>query len=287
MSVRLANLGGRACLVVGAGVVDVEARSGRRFSADPMAALGQWDALADWARGLREGDATAPLRVDALGPPVPRPAKVFAIGLNYRGHAAEAGMELPTTPMVFTKFPSCLAGPESDVVLSSDFVDWEVELVVVVGRGGRQIAEERALAHVAGYCAGQDISDRRLQFSDKPPQFCLGKSLDGFGPTGPVLVSLDEFPDPNDLALTCDVAGERMQAARTSDMIFGVPSLVAYLSRYCTLEPGDLVFTGTPAGVGSTRSPRRYLRAGEEIVSTVERIGTLRNRCVAGAAGAG
>ena len=266
--------------MVGEGLVDVEERSGRRFSADPMAAMRDWAPLADWARGLRAGDATAVLRTEELGPPVPRPAKVFAIGVNYRAHVAEAGMELPKTPMVFTKFPSCLAGPSADVVLSSAFVDWEVELVVVVGRGGWHIPEERALEHVAGYCVGQDISDRRLQFSDKPPQFCLGKSLDGFGPTGPAVVSLDEFADPNDLALTCDVAGERMQDARTSDMIFGVPTLVAYLARHCTLEPGDLIFTGTPSGVGSTRNPRRYLRADEEIVSTIERIGTLRNRCV-------
>jgi len=280
MSIRLANLRGRATLVVGEGLVDVEERSGRRFSADPMAAMRDWAPLADWARGLRAGDATAVLRTEELGPPVPRPAKVFAIGVNYRAHVAEAGMELPKTPMVFTEFPSCLAGPSADVVLSSAFVDWEVELVVVVGRGGWHIPEERALEHVAGYCVGQDISDRRLQFSDKPPQFCLGKSLDGFGPTGPAVVSLDEFADPNDLALTCDVAGERMQDARTSDMIFGVPTLVAYLARHCTLEPGDLIFTGTPSGVGSTRNPRRYLRADEEIVSTIERIGTLRNRCV-------
>jgi len=280
MSIRLANLRGRATLVVGEGLVDVEERSGRRFSADPMAAMRDWAPLADWARGLRAGDATAVLRTEELGPPVPRPAKVFAIGVNYRAHVAEAGMELPKTPMVFTKFPSCLAGPSADVVLSSAFVDWEVELVVVIGRGGRHIPEERALEHVDGYCVGQDISDRRLQFSDKPPQFCLGKSLDGFGPTGPAVVSLDEFADPNDLALTCDVAGERMQDARTSDMIFGVPTLVAYLARHCTLEPGDLIFTGTPSGVGSTRNPRRYLRADEEIVSTIERIGTLRNRCV-------
>jgi 2-keto-4-pentenoate hydratase/2-oxohepta-3-ene-1,7-dioic acid hydratase in catechol pathway len=280
MSVRLANLRGRATVVLGEGLVDVEERSGHRFSADPMAALRDWAPLADWARGLRAGDATAALRTEELGPPVPRPAKVFAIGVNYRAHVAEAGMELPKTPMVFTKFPSCLAGPRADVVLSSAFVDWEVELVVVIGRGGRHIPEERALEHVAGYCVGQDISDRRLQFSDKPPQFCLGKSLDGFGPTGPAVVSLDEFVDPDDLALTCDAAGERMQDRRTSDMIFGVPALVAYLERHCTLEPGDLIFTGTPSGVGSTRDPWRYLRPGEEIVSTIERIGALRNPCV-------
>jgi 2-keto-4-pentenoate hydratase/2-oxohepta-3-ene-1,7-dioic acid hydratase in catechol pathway len=120
-----------------------------------------------------------------------------------------------------------------------------------------------------------------MQFADKPPQFSLGKSLDGYGPIGPVLVSLDAFADPNDLALTCDVGGERMQSGRTGDMIFGVAGLVAYLSRFCTLEPGDLIFTGTPAGVGSTRDPRRYLSVGEEIVSTIEGIGTMRNRCVA------
>jgi len=156
-----------------------------------------------------------------------------------------------------------------------------VELVVVIGRRGKNITECDALAHVAGYCVGQDISDRRLQFADKPPQFSMGKSLDTFGPLGPALVSLDEVRDPNDLALTCDVGGERMQDARTSDMIFGVPALIAFLSSLCTLEPGDLIFTGTPSGVGSTRTPRRYLAAGEEIVSTIEGLGTLRNRCVA------
>ena len=167
-------------------------------------------------------------------------------------------------------------------MLSSDYVDWEVELVVVIGRGGRGISETRALERVAGYCVGQDISDRRIQFTDRPPQFSLGKSLDTFGPIGPALVSLDEVADPNDLALTCDVGGERMQDARTSDMIFAVPALVAFLASMCTLTPGDLIFTGTPSGVGSTRTPRRYLAAGEEIVSTIEHLGTMRNRCVGG-----
>jgi len=281
MSVRLANVNGRASVVLGAGIADVERASGGRFPADPTALLGRWDEVLGWAGGLGAGAATGPLDEARLGPPVPRPAKVFAIGVNYRGHVEEARMEMPKTPMVFTKFPSCLAGPRADVVLTSDFVDWEVELVVVIGRGGRHIAKAQALAHVAGYTAGQDISDRRLQFADKPPQFCLGKSLDGYGPCGPALVSLDAFEDPNDLALTCDVGGTRMQDARTSDMIFAVPELIAFLARRCTLEPGDLIFTGTPAGVGSTRDPRRYLKVGEEIVSTIEGIGTLRNRCVA------
>jgi 2-keto-4-pentenoate hydratase/2-oxohepta-3-ene-1,7-dioic acid hydratase in catechol pathway len=281
MSVRLANAHGRGSLVVGSGLVDVERASTGRFSPDPMALLERWDVFLDWARGLHEGHAEAPANEGDFGPPVPRPRKVFAIGVNYRAHAAEAGMDTPKTPMVFTKFPSCLVGPRAQVELSSTFVDWEVELVVVIGRRGHRIPEERAFDHVAGYCIGQDISDRRLQFADRPPQFSLGKSIDTYGPTGPALVSLDAFPDPNDLAITCDVSGERMQEARTSDMIFAVPALVAFLSGRCTLEPGDLIFTGTPSGVGSTRTPRRYLVEGDEIVSSIERIGTMVNRCVA------
>jgi len=281
MSIRLGNARGRACLLIGDAILDVERASGGRFAADPMAAFTDWRGFVDWATGRRAGEAEGPL-VDAdLGPPVPRPRSVFAIGLNYRDHAREAGLELPKQPMVFTKFPGCLAGARGDIVCHSERVDWEVELVVVVGRGGRGIAERDALAHVAGYTVGQDVSDRRLQFSDVPPQFSLGKSLDGYGPIGPAVVSLDAFADSNDLALTCDVSGERMQDGRTSDMVFGVPALIAYLSRWCSLAPGDLIFTGTPAGVGSTRDPRRYLAPGDDVVSTIEGIGTLRNHCVA------
>jgi 2-keto-4-pentenoate hydratase/2-oxohepta-3-ene-1,7-dioic acid hydratase in catechol pathway len=280
MTVALANLKGRASLVVGDHIVDVERASNGKFAADPMAVVGRWDDFAGWAAGVGPGAATAALNEAELGPPIPRPAKVFAIGLNYRTHAQEGGLPLPSQPMVFTKFPNCLVGPRADVVLSSGYVDWEVELVVVFGRHARNVPEARAFEVVAGYCVGQDISDRKLQFSDQPPQFSMGKSIDTFGPLGPALVSLDGIPDPNDLRLTCDVGGERMQDARTSDMVFSVPQLVAHLSRFCTLEPGDIIFTGTPAGVGSVRNPRRYLKPGEEIVSTIEHLGTLRNRCV-------
>ena len=268
-------------MVLGTRLADVERASGARFSADPMALLQCWDDFVEWAHGLGAGAADTVLREDELGPPVPRPTKVFAIGMNYREHAKEAGLEIPGSPVVFTKFPSCLVGPRADVELSSSYVDWEVELVVVIGRRGRRVAEDRAFEHVAGYCVGQDISDRRIQFADKPPQFSMGKSIDTFGPIGPALVSIDAFANPNDLGITCDVSGERMQSARTSDLIFSVSQLIAFLSGMCTLEPGDLIFTGTPAGVGSTRDPRRYLKAGEEIVSAIEGIGTLVNRCVA------
>jgi 2-keto-4-pentenoate hydratase/2-oxohepta-3-ene-1,7-dioic acid hydratase in catechol pathway len=282
MSLRILNAKGRAGIQFGSRFADVERASGGRFSSDPMHLLQQWESFRDWAAGLSESGADAAVNESDLGPPVPRPTKIFGVGLNYRSHAAEAGLETPKAPIIFTKFPSCLAGPRADVELSSAFVDWEVELVVVIGRRGRRIAEAQAFEYVAGYCVGQDISDRMIQFADKPPQFSMGKSIDTFGPTGPAVVTVDSFPDPNDLALSCEVSGEKMQEARTSDMIFSVAELVSFLSRGCTMEPGDLIFTGTPGGVGSTRNPRRYLREGEVIVSTIEHIGTMKNRCIAG-----
>jgi 2,4-diketo-3-deoxy-L-fuconate hydrolase len=261
--------------------VDVEERSGGAFSADPMEVLGNWDAFSDWARRQEVREEDPDLDPVRLGPCAPRPQQVFGIGLNYRDHAAEAGLDIPETPMVFTKFPSCLSGPYCEIALTSDRVDWEVELVVVMGRQARGVAQEQALDTVAGFCVGQDISDRRLQFSDRPAQFSLGKSAPGYGPIGPEVVSLDALEDPGALVLSCEVGGERMQEGHTRDMIFSVPELVAYLSRYCTLEPGDLIFTGTPAGVGSVRSPRRYLAPGDVITSEIEGLGGLVNRCVA------
>ena len=279
MTIRLANADGRATLLVGDGVVDVERASGGRFPAEPMGAMAHWDALAEWAADLDDSAADGPIDLSVLGPPVPRPGKIFAVGLNYATHARESGMAVPAQPSVFTKFPTCLVGPTADVVLPSAFCDWEVELVAVVGRGGRRIAEHEALDHVAGYCIGQDISERRVQMAGNPPQFSMGKSFDTFGPTGPAIVSLDAFADPLDVGLWCDVSGERVQDGRTRDLIFNVPALVAYLSGICTLEAGDLIFTGTPDGVGTARTPPRYLREGDTIVSAIEGAGTLTNLC--------
>ncbi len=280
MPIRVANYHGRAVLLLEGGLIDVGQASKGAFGPDPMSVLGHWDAFCDWAVGAG-GQPTEPFDEAELGPCVPRPGSVFGIGLNYRAHAEEAGLDRPSRPMVFTKFPSCLAGPRSDIYLFSDRVDWEVELVVVIGRAGTRIAEGAALDHVAGYCVGQDISDRRLQFSDKPPQFSMGKSRETFGPVGPAIVSLDAFADPNDLGISCEVAGERMQDSRTSDMVFAVPELVSYLSGICRLQPGDVIFSGTPSGVGAVREPRRYLKVGEIVVSTIENVGSLVNRCVA------
>jgi 2-keto-4-pentenoate hydratase/2-oxohepta-3-ene-1,7-dioic acid hydratase in catechol pathway len=280
MGIRLANVAGRAALVVGDRVVDLEHRSQGAFSSDPMAAFQRWAELRDWADAIEPTGGEPLLDQVTLAPCVPRPSKIFGVGLNYREHAREAGLDLPKQPMIFAKFPSCLAGPRADVVLTGGRVDYEVELVVVIGRRGRRIDPTQAADHVAGYCVGQDISDRALQFADRPPQFSLGKSADTYGPIGPAVVSLDSFADPDDLAIRCEVSGETMQDDRTSGMIFSVSELLAYLSRYCTLEPGDLVFTGTPAGVGSVRDPRRYLEPGDVITSEIEGVGALRNRCL-------
>jgi 2,4-diketo-3-deoxy-L-fuconate hydrolase len=280
MPVRLANLNGRAVLLVGDGWVDVERGSGGRLPSDPMAALRRWDDLREWGAGLTAPDEGLMDAVD-LGPCVPRPAKVFGVALNYRTHAEETGAELPPAPSIFTKFPSCLAGPGAPVVLPSEFVDWEVELVAVVGRGGRDVSEASALDHVAGYCVGQDYSERRVQMTGARPQFSMGKSYDSFGPIGPAVVSLDAFADPDDLAITCDVGGERVQDGRTSDLIFSVSELVSYISSICTLEAGDLVFTGTPSGVGVARQPPRFLKPGDVVVSTIEGIGSITNTAVA------
>lgn len=282
---RFVNWDGRLGLDVGGRVIDVHERSAGRFPADPMGALngpqGQWEELCAWSAEQAAGAGDPVLDAARLGPPVPRPTQVFAIGLNYRDHAEEASLPLPTSPMVFTKFPSCLVGPNADVPLTSERVDWEVELVVVIGREASRVPAARAFDYIAGYTAGQDISDRAMQFKDKPPQFSLGKSATAFGPIGPALVTLDEFEDPDDLKLRCWVGDDLMQESSTSNLIFPVAELIESLSRYCVLAPGDLIFTGTPAGVGSTRDPRRYLVAGETIRSEIEGIGELSNLCQA------
>ena len=278
---RFGNVGGRMQLVVGDGMVDVEAASAGRLPADPVAALERWDALAEWARSAAgASEPTAPLAGAALLAPVPRPRQVFGVGLNYRLHVAEGARDVPEEPAVFTKFPSCIAGPTSEIPVGSETVDWEVELVVALGRAARRVPVERAWDHVAGLMVGQDISDRAVQ-RRPPAQWSLAKSFSGFGPTGPFLVTVDDVPDRDDLELGCSVNGEEVQKARTSDLIFPVPELVSRLSHIVTLWPGDLIFTGTPSGVGYARTPPRFLHAGDVLTSYIEGIGELRNRCVA------
>lgn len=275
---RLLNVEGRAALEHDGHWYDLASVSGDPTLADPMVAVARHRELSTHQESLGKHQPDGPVELERLGPCVPRPSKVFAIGLNYRSHATESNLPLPPAPLTFTKFPSCLTGPAADIVLSGDAVDWEVELVVTVGRRCRRISSEEAWAHVAGLTLGQDVSDRVVQLTGNPPQFSLGKSFDTYGPIGPALVSVDSFADPDDIELWCDVGGERMQHARTSDLIFSVPELIAYLASICTLEPGDLVFTGTPSGVGGPRG--RFLQADEILESGAEGIGRLVNRCV-------
>ena len=277
---RVVNAAGRLGVEIDGRTLDVETRSAGQFSSDPMAIFATWDALRDWAGAQTATDEDPLTDPTLLGPPVPHPTQVFAIGLNYRDHAEEANLPLPSSPMVFTKFPSCLAGPTASVPLTSDRVDWEVEQVVVIGREASRVSAADAYEYVAGFSCGQDVSDRRMQFKDKPAQFSLGKSATAFGPLGPALVSLDEFENPDDLTLRCWVDDELMQESTTANLIFSVGELIEGISRYCVMRPGDMIFTGTPAGVGSVREPRRYLKEGETIRSEIVGIGELMNRCV-------
>ncbi|MFJ1766944.1 fumarylacetoacetate hydrolase family protein [Amycolatopsis sp. NPDC088138] len=276
---RIATLSGRLVLVTEAGAIDVEQASERRFSADPQAIYDRWAEFRDWAAGASH-DAAVPFAESDLGIPVPVPRQIFGIGLNYRDHAAEAGLGLPDSPTVFTKFASSLTGPSGEIALPGP-TDWEVELVAVIGVAARDVPAERGWEHVAGLTIGQDLSDRTLQLAGPVPQFSLGKSRPGFGPIGPFVVTPDEFADPDDLALECDVNGESVQKSRTSELIFSVPELVSRLSAVLPLWPGDLIFTGTPAGVGMARSPQRFLNPGDELVSTIEGIGRMHHRFTA------
>lgn len=284
---RFATVADRLAVVVDDRAIDVADASQQRFGPDPMAAFDRWPELVDWAATIPAGLAAPTDRADpsGFGPPVPRPRQVFALALNYPLHAAEARLEAPTDPLVFTKFPSCLTGPDAVVTLPGDQVDWEVELVVAIGRGGHRIPAEKAWTHVAGLTVGQDLSERRVQLAGPRPQFSLGKSFPGFGPTGPVLVTVDELANPDDLELSCSLNDTVVQRSRTAEMIFPVPELVARISAICPLLPGDLIFTGTPAGVGHGLTPRRYLRPGDVLVSRVEGIGELRTRFAAAPVG--
>ena len=228
-----------------------------------------------------EGTALAEMHLLA---PVPRPGKVVAIGLNYHAHASEQKVALPKAPLIFAKFPTTVIGPGEairwDPALTVQ-VDYEAELAVVIGRRARNVDVAEALDFVLGYTCANDVSARDLQFGDG--QWVRGKSLDTFCPLGPVVVTRDEIPDPGTLAIVCDVSGVRMQASTTADLIFSVAAIIAHCARAFTLEPGDVILTGTPSGVGVFRDPPRFLHDGDEVAIEIERIGRLVNPCREGA----
>jgi 2-keto-4-pentenoate hydratase/2-oxohepta-3-ene-1,7-dioic acid hydratase in catechol pathway len=221
-------------------------------------------------------DVASPAR---FGPPVAGIGKIIGVGLNYRDHAAETKLPLPKEPTLFLKPTSALAGPRDDVLIPRDSggIDWEIELGVVIGQAGVYIAENAAMDHVAGYCIGIDFSEREFQFN-RGGQGFKGKSSDTFAPLGPWLVTTDEVPDPHALALRLAVNGTVRQDGHTREMIFSVPELVSYISRFMSLQPGDVILTGTPAGVGLGQTPPAYLNASDEVVATIDGLGEQRHR---------
>lgn len=217
-----------------------------------------------------------------LGAPVGNVPKFLGIGLNYRDHAEETGLPIPEAPIVFAKTTNCISGPNDPVLAPPNWnrMDYEVELAVVMGASAKYVAKEDALGYVAGYCICNDVSERGVQ-KGGPAEWIKAKGHDTFGPLGPWLVTTDEIPDPQTLDLTLDLNGARMQTGSTSTMIFGVAELVSYISQYMTLEPGDVITTGTPPGVGMARNPRVFLKPGDEMVLRVSGLGEQHLKVVA------
>lgn len=215
-----------------------------------------------------------------LGPPVPDAGKVICVGLNYRDHAAESNLQLPTAPVLFAKFATSLSGPLADIELpaESTMVDYEGESAIVIGRRCRRVPAEASLEYIAGYSAFNDLTARDLQFAVS--QWTAGKAIDGFGPMGPGVALTADVGDPQALRLTTKLNGDTVQAASTDQMIFSVAELVSYISRLITLEPGDIIATGTPAGVGQSRTPPLFLKPGDNIEVDIQGVGTIRNRMV-------
>ena len=270
-----AGHGPRAGVVSGSEIVDVWSALGDAPAEPSVRALLTSGRLAEAAAaegpGVNAGDAR-------LLPPVPDPGKIVCIGLNYRSHAEEAGLEPPETATFFAKFPNALAAPGDTVALPpwTDKVDYEAEVAFVIGSRCKDVAEADAAGHIAGYMLLNDLSARDYQF--KTPQWMPGKVFDGSAPCGPWLVTPDEAGAPDELGIELRLNGEVMQSATTADLVHSIPALVAYLSQLMTLEPGDIVSTGTPAGVGSTREPKVWLKAGDEMVIESPTLGRLENR---------
>jgi 2-keto-4-pentenoate hydratase/2-oxohepta-3-ene-1,7-dioic acid hydratase in catechol pathway len=238
------------------------------------------DRVTRWTGNPPGGDRHDPTTTK-LAAPIPRPPKIICIGLNYRDHAAETNMAMPETPTVFAKFPTAVIGPGQPIVLpkASAKPDYEAEFAVVIGKRGRHIPEARWRDHVFGYTILNDVSARDFQMATS--QWMIGKTFDTFCPFGPAIVTADEIDDPHNLAISLELSGETLQSSNTSNLIFTVPQLLAHLSSVFTLEPGDIIATGTPGGVGFTRKPPRYLKPGDECRVRIEGLGELYNPVIA------
>ena len=280
MPFTFANINDRSALVQGETFFDLDTVTNGVVSPDAMEAIQNSDLLHHYAAQLGDYEPSGIIADVDVCAPIPHPRNSFGVGLNYQLHVEEAASKTPSTPMVFTKFPSCISGPNDDVIMRSDECDYEGELVVVIGKNGKDIKREEAWSHILGFSVGQDFSDRGVQYKDQPAQFNLGKSFDTFGPTGPYLVSTDSFNDPSDLEIRTTVNGEVRQRDRTSNMIFDIPTLISYISSITSLVVGDIIFSGTPDGVGFRNGS--FLKDGDIVETTIEGIGTIRNKCVRG-----
>jgi 2-keto-4-pentenoate hydratase/2-oxohepta-3-ene-1,7-dioic acid hydratase in catechol pathway len=256
-------------------------RAGAPARGTAREALGFLDQLPDDVVYNLAGNSALIYREDQVRrrAPVPRPGKIICLGLNYRDHAAESGMAVPTEPVVFCKYGNTVIGPEDAIRLpaTSEQVDYEAELVFVIGRAGRNIPASEAMSHVAGYTCGHDVSARDYQLKRGGGQWNMGKSWDTFAPMGPVLVTADTGLDPHNLPIRCVLNGETLQNSNTSQFVFDIPQTIEYLSHIMTLEPGDVIFTGTPPGVGFARKPPVFLKDGDVVEIQIDGIGTLRN----------
>lgn len=275
-----AGEGSRAAALVDGRYVDLQ-------QADPTLPPTLKQLVALGPEGLQRAAAAAkvgkPLTGDVnLLAPIPDPQKVICVGLNYADHARESGVEPPPEPVFFCKFPTAVCAHDDEIRLpkQSSQVDYEAELVVVIGRGGRDIPKEKALEHIAGYCPGHDVSARDWQLNKPGKQWLLGKTFDTFAPYGPAMTTPDEAGDAHHLKIQLRVNGRTLQDSTTAQLIFRLDELIAYISQVCTLMPGDVIFTGTPPGVGMARKPPVFLKPGDVVEVEIERLGTLRNKCV-------
>jgi 2-keto-4-pentenoate hydratase/2-oxohepta-3-ene-1,7-dioic acid hydratase in catechol pathway len=271
--------GPRACVEQGGRYVDVQAADpSLPSSVKAILALGP-EGRAKVEAAARSGEVSHDPASAELLAPVPDPGKILCLGLNYRDHAEESGMAIPEEPVLFSKFPSALIGPGATIELpaASTQVDYEAELVWVIGRRGRDIPRDRAMEYVGGYTIGHDVSARDWQLNKPGRQWLAGKTFDTFAPIGPAVVTADEVPDPGSLGIRLRLNGETMQDSNTNQLIFHADEVIAYISQIFTLEPGDLIFTGTPPGVGMARKPPVWLKPGDVVEVEIDGLGVLKN----------
>jgi acylpyruvate hydrolase len=283
---------GYALLLATRGAADFQAQADRELPADMRGFLDLWEQslprakeVLAFARDLQGGGGALaravihPLQAVRLRAPIQNPRKIICLGLNYRDHAQETKLEIPSDPILFSKYPSAIIGPEDPILLPSVSreVDYEAELTFIMARKGRHIPKAQALDYVAGYTIMHDVSARDYQMRKPGGQWMSGKTFDTFAPLGPALVTQEDIPDPHVLDISCTVSGERLQVSNTKHLIFSVPDIVAYCSHIFTLEPGDVIATGTPGGVGFARKPPRFLKDGDMVVIDIQGIGALRN----------